>query len=358
MRRRTPLWFLALIALLAISASQVEAQVEVRFGEASLRVGGRLHMQYATTSVEGFQPSHNFFVRRARLNFDVTLNKWIDGRLQTAYVLGLVNLQDAYIRFKVDPLLQVTFGQFKRPFDMFELDSSTQLSFIERDGRIPGIDSCLGVGRTCSYSRFTEALFYSNRDMGIRVAGSRGGFDYAVALTNGETISVAGDQRGAKSWSGRVSYAFTDRLSAAANISAHDYYIEDADADEYGYAYGGDLRYGGYQDGLHVMWAMVAGDNWRRLDDENNAAKFVTTQGLVSYYFDMDRERVKAWEPVFRVSYGDPDTDVEDASALIFEPGVFAYFGGRNRIGLNWTFYSPAEGDMEHAIRVQTFLHF
>jgi len=343
--------------LTMVSAAGAHAQVAVRWGDATLTVGGRLHTQYVTTSVKDHQPSSNFFVRRARVNFDVGVTDWIDARLQTEYVVGVVDLLDAYMRFKFSPGFQVTFGQFKRPFDLFELDSSTELPFIERDARVPGVESCPGVGKVCSLSRFTEALMYSNRDMGIRVAGSAGDLDYAVAVTNGETLSQTGDNRGAKSWSGRLSYGLTDNLTVAGNFSAHDYYIEDV-GDQYGYAWGGDLNYGDYQDGLHVMFGLIGGDNWENLDDDNQASKFLTSQILGSYYIETENSRVVAVEPVFRVSYGDADTNVADSSGWVVEPGLFAYFGGRNRIGINLSTYTPEGGDMEYAIRMQTYLHF
>jgi hypothetical protein len=348
----------ALLALgLVFGADQAAAQIQVRVGDSTVRIGGRLHAQYATTSVEDYQPSHNFFIRRARLNVDIAANDWIDARLQTEYVLGVVDLLDAYVRLKFNPWFQVSTGQFKRAFDLFELESSTQLAVIERGGRIPGLeDECAGVGRACSYSRLSEALYYSNRDMGVRVAGGGDRFSYMATVTNGETLSQSGDNNGAKSWAVRATYNLLGDLTLGGGVSAHDYYVEEV-GDEYGMAWGADLEWGGYTDGLHLQWAIMGGDNWRNLDDEDDPSTFLTSQALVSWFFPTTG-KVVGLEPVFRVSYGDADTDADEAGGWLYTPGVSLYFGGRNRFSVNWDFYAPDSGDSQNSLKAQMYFYF
>ena len=72
-----------------------------------------------------------------------------------------VDLKDAYVTFDFAPELALTMGQFKRTFDLFELLSSTDISLIERDGRVGGVDTCTGVGGVCSYSGLTERLGFA-----------------------------------------------------------------------------------------------------------------------------------------------------------------------------------------------------
>ncbi len=63
-------------------------------------------------------------------------------------------------------------------------------------------------------------------------------------------------------------------------------------------------------------------------------------------------------EPVGRVSWGDPDTDVSDDHGWLFTPGFVVYFSGRNKIGLNLDIWSPATGDSETSLKAQAYLHF
>ena len=89
---------------------------------------------------------NDFFFRRVRLLLDVTVGDFLSARLQPDFAGGKTQLQDAYLRLTFADDFQVSMGQFKRAFDLFELSSSTDLSLIERDGRIEGVGNCAGVG--------------------------------------------------------------------------------------------------------------------------------------------------------------------------------------------------------------------
>lgn len=73
-----------------------------------------------------------FLIRRARPTFDVWINKWITGRLQTNFGQGAATIEDAYINLAFHPLVQFRTGRFKAPFGLENLKSSTKLTFIER----------------------------------------------------------------------------------------------------------------------------------------------------------------------------------------------------------------------------------
>ena len=244
MRRLLSIFLAGSFAL--VFAGEVAAQNTISSRAASIRFGGRLHTQYATSSVDSYQD--HFFFRRARLIADITVNDFFDARVQPEFAGGSAELKDAYVRFKFSPGFQVTMGQFKRPFDLFELDSSTDLSLIERDGRVGGVSSCAGVGGICSYSRFTEKLNYSDRDTGIRVGGENGKVSYEVSLTNGTGANVA-DENDAKSLSGRLSFELSDKITVSGQFARHDY-LDDADETAYANAWGADVQYGDWRDGL------------------------------------------------------------------------------------------------------------
>jgi hypothetical protein len=107
-----------------------------------------------------------------------------------------------------------------------------------------------------------------------------------------------------------------------------------------------------------LMTALVTGDNWATLDAGLDPATFLTWQGMVSYYQPLDSERIIAVEPVARVSWGDPDTDVDDDSGILLTPGLMVYILGRNKIGVNLDYYTPQTGGSELSFKFQSFLYF
>jgi hypothetical protein len=330
----------------------VAAQLEVNARAASITFGGRFHMQYAHSTVDA--ATNDFFIRRARFIADVRMSDFLSGRVQPDFAGGVAELKDAYVTLDFSDAFALTFGRFKRPFDLFELASSTDLSLIERDGRVEGLATCTGVGSICSYSRFTERLGYADRDIGVRVSGGSGELTYQAALTNGS--GGVTDENDRKSASGRVTWAATGRVRVSGQLALHDYV--DTSGDATAVAFGGDVEVGTWRNGLLFQAALVTGDNWLALDPQLDPATFLTWQGVVSYYHPLDGERVVGVEPLARVSWGDPNLDADDDSGILLTPGVMLYVLGRNKIGVNLDYYAPQTGSSELSFKLQSFLYF
>ena len=341
------------LALLAAPMA-ASAQLEVSGRDASLRVGGRLHAQYSGSSIDG--ATNDFFFRRVRLIVDLTVNDFLDGRVQPDFAGGRAALQDAYARLSFAPGFRLSIGQFKRAFDLFELASSTDLSLIERDGRIEGYSVCSGVGSVCSYSRLTEALDFAGRDLGVRVDGSAGNVSYVASFTNGTGLNVS-DENSRKSASGRVTFAVSEDVSVSGQVALHDY-LDPVDDDATALAFGGDVQYGTWRDGLLLQASVVSGENWELDPVTEGPPSFLTFQGVASMYYPVEADRIEGIEPLARISWGDPDLDADDDAGLLITPGFMAYFMGRSKIGANLDIYSPATGDTEYSFKVQTFLYF
>lgn len=338
-----------------LSTVGLSAQTTISARAATITIGGRLHTQYAMSSLGSY--TDDFFFRRARLIADVSVNDFFDARIQPEFAgSGGAELKDAYVRFKFSPAFRVSMGQFKRPFDLFELASSTDLSLIERDGRVGGAGSCAGVGGICSYSRLTERLGYADRDTGVRAEGGFGRIAYQVALINGAGANTT-DTHDAKSYSGRVVVRVADGLSLGGQVALHDY-AGPGDEDRHAPAWAADLQYGTWRDGLLLQAAAVSGDNWRHLDAGGDATTFVAYQAVASYYAPLRGERLAAVEPLVRVSWADPDTATADDGGVIFTPGFMFYVAGKNKIGLNVDVWSPQAGDTEYSMKIQSFLYF
>lgn len=344
----------ALLTAALLTPIPLQAQLEVSGRGATLTVGGRLHAQYSQSSIDG--AANDFFFRRTRLIVDLAVNDFLSGRVQPDFAGGGAALQDAYARLNFSSAFRVSVGQFKRAFDLFELASSTDLSLVERDGRIEGLSTCAGVGSICSYSRLTEALDFAGRDVGIRIDGASGSTSYVVSVTNGTGLNTS-DENSRKSASGRVTFAVADDVSVSGQVALHDY-VDPAADDANAVAFGADVQYGTWRDGLLVQASVVSGDNWMLDPVTDGPPDFLTFQGVASYYQPVNGDRVEGIEPIARVSWGDPDRDTDDDSGLLITPGFMVYIMGRSKIGANLDVYSPSTGDSEFSFKVQTFLYF
>ncbi len=343
--------------VLGAEARPTAAQVKIDSRAMELTVTGRVHSQFNSTSVDAAIGSE-FLIRRARLTAELKINDFVSGKIQPDYGEGEINLKDAYVRLTFSPAFRATLGQYKRPFDLFELHSSTQILVIERAGGVRGVDACTGPGGTCSFSQFTEKLQYSDRDIGIFVDGRdpTGRFSYAASVTNGAGSNTE-DENGTKSYTGRVGFSPGSRVTIAANVAVHDY-VNNVGNDAHATAFGGDIEIGNFDQGLHIQAGAVSGDNWRNLAN-GNPSTFFSTQGIITYKAPIvDNAFVAAVEPVARISWGDPDIDVSDDEGVLLTPGLVVYFSGRNKIAFNVDIWSPAAGDTEWSFKAQSYLHF
>lgn len=95
-----------------------------------IQADSRFFLNDAQDTAKGL--TDTFLLRRARPTFEVSLNKWITGRLQTNFGQGTATIEDAYINLAFHPLVQFRTGRFKAPLGLENLKSSTKLTFIER----------------------------------------------------------------------------------------------------------------------------------------------------------------------------------------------------------------------------------
>ena len=345
-----------LVAPALFAPASAHAQVQVSSNDAiALTLTGRVHAQYRTTSVDG-PLSSEFLIRRARFGVNATIGDLIYGRVEPDYAVGKISLKDAYLRLNFDPAFRMSFGQFKRAFDIFQLYSSTQILTIERAGLVPGVESCLVT--VCSWTALSVGLGYSDRDIGVLLDGRpTERVDYRVSFTNG-TGANKQDENGTKSYAGRVVVQATTNVRLGGNLSVHDY-LDEITANEYAIAYGGDLEIGRYGDEFHLQAGLMGGENWRDLDANGDPATFVAAQGIVSYLIPVESDRgFSGVEPHFRAGWADPNTDAAGAGGWLFTPGVALRLTGRNKLLANIDVWSPSTGDTEWSFKFQSNLHF
>lgn len=355
MRRFCTVLILTIITL--GGAERLAAQTEISSRAATLQVGGRLHWQYQASSVRA--APNDFFIRRARINLDVTFGDFLTGKVLTDFAFGRATLLDAYGRLDLAEGLRISTGQFKRAFDLFELVSSTDLSLVERTGHVGGYSACTGVGSVCSYSRLTEKLAYAGRDVGIRIEGEGGVWSYLVTMTNGTGVVITDeiDENDGKSASGRISYAATDNVVVSVQLGRHDH-LPPSGETAGAYAWGIDVQVGTWRDGFLFQSAFVRGDNWESLGALDRPGIFLALQAVMSYYHPLAGDRIIGIEPLLRLSVADPDDTITSDGGTLLTPGVMLYVTGKNKIGVNLDYYAPRTGDAVYSLRFATFLYF
>jgi len=340
--------------------------VEVTSKAKEINLTGRVHTQWNSSSVEG-ELSNEFFIRRARITAEVVLNDVVSGKVQPDYGQGKLSLKDAYMKLKCSSNLSFRLGQFKRPFDLFELTSSTKILVVERTGKIRGAS-----GFT-SLSGMTEGNEYSDRDIGVEgtVKGPNGRFTLTAAVTNGlganDVPHKTSGAIGEKQFTGRAVIRPVEGKDLAIGLSgsARPHTVSDSTAAttadlsvEYSPAVMLDLECGNFKRGLHVQAGGVWGENWEANQDD--PPTFLAGQVIASFREPIDNAYFEAIEPLFRASYADPDSDTDDDAGILLTPGVQLFLIGRNKLALNLDVFLPQNSDLdtEYSIKAQSSVHF
>ncbi len=356
--RRVAMGLASLMVLWMFAAPTTRA-VEIDSKAQKITLTGRVQPLWTYSSRDDGNPSNEFLLRRARLAMKVKISDRVSGIVEPDFGEGKLTLKDAYFTFQpVEARLELLVGQTKRRFDLFELTSSTQMLVIERDGRI-------GRLKVPSLSFLTEELGYADRDIGLFVMGNAAGERVRIeaAVTNGSGANTK-PAIGEKAFQGRVSVEpMKDRpLMLNGAVSARPYEstfdrISGTDTVsvtkvEYGTAFEGSIEYGKWEQGPHLQAGIVGGTNWDEEvggvpeTDTQDAATFVAVQGILAYRKAFANPKwFEAVEPVVRVSWADPNTDVEKDGGIVLTPGVNLCLTGRTRMMANVDIFIPEADD-------------
>jgi len=166
--------------------------VESADGENKLNVSGRLHADYRYY-LNNIPNTDSFLIRRARLNMKGTLYKYYDFNVDADFGQGTTTLYEASLTFNYVPYAQVTFGQFKVPFDMEYLTNVNNMAFVENslvDNFAPGYDQGLMI-----QGNISNDLLY-----------------YQLGVFNGRKTNVSNDVDDQKDIAGRITLAPFSKL--------------------------------------------------------------------------------------------------------------------------------------------------
>lgn len=332
----------AAVLLGSLGASPVVGQapassaVRVSTGAMSLNVGGRLHTQFNTTSVDG-EPSSELFIRRARIELSVDLGNRVSGALQPEFGNDQVGLRDAYIDFAVTPDVTLRTGKAYRPFGLLEQTSSKRILPVERGLRIRGLNAWDGYGAA-------NALGYSDRDVGVQVlAELAAGLDLTAGVFRGPLHGDV-DPEASYQYAARLTHQASEAVRFGAGWSSRDFERPGGPAVdlERGHAFEVDVEYGSFAPGLHILAEWVMGDA-----DPVADVGFRGGQAWIAYRTAPLNDAGNMVEPLVRVSYSDIDTDgiaVTRTGGTLLTPGVAFYLSPQNRIAVNYDFWFGQNG--------------
>lgn len=359
-RGRRP--FLAAALTLALAAPLPAASQEERAGPvlkvnaAEVEVGGRIHMQFNTTSVDGEQPSE-FLLRRVRLETGVRINDLVSAKLAPEFTGQRVAFRDAYVRLNFSPALQVVAGNAFIPFSAVAQTSSNRILPIERGLEIRGRDD------DADAYGLVSALDYADRDVGVQVmgrpAGAPLGFGYQAGVFAGPLNGRVGGQDSYQ-FSARTTLAPARGVRLGGGWSSRDFARSTGDDSDpelrRGHAFGIDAEVGAYAPGFHLLGEVLHGDY-----DPFAGAEFTGAQGWLAYRTGVLGARVAHLEPVLRASWSrvEDTADGRDPGGLLLTPGLNLYFTPLNRLLLNYDVWNPRdEGETARSFKAQIQVAF
>lgn len=342
----------ALVGGLASGSIPARAQEFSARSGSSVVLGARAQVQYEASSQEEVPGS--FFIRRAWVTIDGTLNDLVAGRLQ--FNAQGSSVLEAYLELTPSEAFRIQIGQFKKAMSYFWLAANSDLPLIERDGRVTGVDHCPGVGGVCSFGQFTGSLGLDNYEPGLlmtgRFADRRMG--YRVTLTNGEGLSRK-DVNTRKSVSGRLSTFFGESSRLSAYVAMDE--TLGSRGETLGVpAYGAELEMGTWRDGPHLLVNGLRGRNWKLSDD----ASFSAFQVMGLWYRPFpEGSAFAAWEPLLRISWANSGSDDPDSvTGTVLTPGLMIYAVGRNGISANLDLYRSSDDRSHWSFKIQAFTFF
>jgi phosphate-selective porin OprO/OprP len=291
-------------------------EIKTSDGNYSAKLGGRIQWDYNYAELNGVADEDDFSIRRARLYLSGNVNDWsYKVQFNVGNDIGGTH-EDLYIRYNGwGKQAVVTIGNQNEPFGLEQLESSKDISYLER-------------------SAVTEAYAPGRRE-GILFSGQRGDITYALGVFEDDG---AGDSDGT-AVTGRVTYAPIKSANHVLHFGvAHSNRDQDIDITGLEFAY----AKGPY----HIQSEFIS-------SEESNASReglYVQAGWIITGetrpYKNGIFKRVKpgnssgAWEVVVRYEDGDgaySDEELGSTDATSYGVGVNYYLNKFIRIGATFT---------------------
>lgn len=381
--RRTGIVTILLLVSVALAVVPAYAQFVAYSDDEGneVRISGQFQVQARTSSCSGYPfpdgdsacendvPVSELFLRRARIVVLGSVKGWVDFKFQPDFSeINTVVLLDAYARLNFSDEARLTIGRMKRPFDGFQLTSSSQILTIERDVDIPGIPSLTAV----SLDELSTDNRFADRDIGLQLDGALSGFHYWIGTFSGSGGENEEAGNG-KQLVGRAQYTFDLGglpLDIALAGSLNDTDFENPDetlGTRLTSSYELWTELGDFDEGPMVQAALVGGKNTNQTVDgdepdftmDPDLANLFGWQVIGGWKFSVGNW-LEAWQPILRFTYGDPNTALPDDGGWAMTPGVQFFFFDRTKVALNWDIIFPNSDAIrsETSFKAQFQLYF
>jgi phosphate-selective porin OprO/OprP len=289
-------------------------EIKTSDGNYSAKLGGRIQWDYNYAELNGVADEDDFSIRRARLYLSGNVNDW---SYKMQFNVGNNNggtPEDLYIRYNGwGKQAVVTVGNQKEPFGLEQLESSKDISYLER-------------------SAVTEA-YAPGRQEGILFSGQRGGITYALGVFEDDGANDG------TAVTGRVTYAPIKSADQVLHFGvAHSNRDEDTDITGLEVAY----ARGPY----HIQSEFISSEE----NDASREGLYVQAGWIITGetrpYKNGIFKRVKpgnssgAWEVVVRYEDGDgaySDEELGSTDGTSYGMGVNYYLNSFIRIGATYT---------------------
>ncbi|MFT6283894.1 MAG: phosphate-selective porin OprO/OprP [Arenicella sp.] len=289
-------------------------EIKTSDGNYSAKLGGRIQWDYNYAELNGVADEDDFSIRRARLYLSGHVNDW---SYKVQFNVGNGNggtHEDLYIRYNGwGKQAVVTVGNQNEPFGLEQLESSKDISYLER-------------------SAVTEA-YVPGRQEGMLFSGQRGDITYALGVFEDDGASDG------TAVTGRVTYAPIKSADHVLHFGvAHSNRDEDIDITGLEVAY----AKGPY----HIQSEFISSEE----NDASREGLYVQAGWIITGetrpYKNGIFKRVKpgnssgAWEVVVRYEDGDgaySDEELGSTDATSYGIGLNYYLNKFIRIGATFT---------------------
>ncbi|MFW5967102.1 MAG: porin [Persicimonas sp.] len=374
-----PLRFTALIFVAALSVGtpaavfaqdDADSGEEEEAGDWEIYFGGYVRAQYTAIEddpdFEQYGRHDGFQISDARLEFsgeydetvgfDVSVDAGTLRPSEQAQAAGgemATRLKDGFLYYKVHPQLRASAGQFKVPFQLEDLISTSDMLFVERSVGNRGVRDIEGPNR--------EGLT-QDRQVGLRLDSKpyffgddeeeAFGLSYALAATNGVAANEAFNDNDRLAYAGRLDGHWGERLRVGAAAFYNDRTLGDP-PDQVG-----EERLGFTSDVLVKMYGVTLLGSATQVDispsPEIEAEQDRTAR---SYQAQIAYEVPDIGiQPAYRFANYDPATDQEvEGNVRAYEALTYHTFGLNYnspdypvRVMLNYTLTGEAESDIDN----------
>lgn len=280
---------------------------------------------------------NEFRVRRARIDVKGSVDERLGYRVTGSFDgpapasgTASVKLWDGYIVYKINPLINITYGQFKYPFTLEGLEGTPDRIPVLRAESVNEIAGKLGTQGG------------SFRDIGAKIDGQIrdfAGLSYGLALINGAGINK-GDNNSRKDIVGRITISPLKKLSLG--LSAYTGRGDDASdpAKVKETAWGADVEYK-LNSGLSLRGEYITA-KWENWGYDAVSKKWKTKSGVnqePSGWYLQAAYKIPPMpdiELLARYEDYDEDNNTGNSHLKTTTAGITYYFKGKNRITVNY----------------------